>query len=333
VSRTPHPPKLLLPGLDPGRLLANRYVLLDWLGRGGMADVYLGRDIEDGQLVAVKAMAEEHRESAPHRLRMSREAEVLRRVQHPNVIRLLDAGESEEGIPFLILEPLVGETLADYLERRSCMDPIRALPLIIGLADGLEAAHLASVVHGDIKPHNIYLSGPLDQPSSVKLIDFGLACQLDRDFGEADREFVSGTIAYMAPEQIVAEPVDARTDVYGLGVVAFLWLTGELPFDAPNDLDLLANHLVSAAPPPSWLTASLSASYQEVILGALRKDPARRYPSMRALRDDLVRIERGEPVSCAAPGLATADRYEPRTERGRRAFDLFSRRALATAAA
>lgn len=333
MSRTPHPPKLLLPGLDPGRLLANRYVLLDWLGRGGMADVYLGRDIEDGQLVAVKAMAEEHRDSAPHRLRMSREAEVLRRVQHPNVIRLLDAGESEKGVPFLILEPLIGETLADYLARRPCMDPTQALPLIMGLADGLEAAHRASVVHGDVKPHNIYLSGPLDQPSSVKLIDFGLACQLDRDLEQADREFVSGTIAYMSPEQILAEPVDPRTDVYGFGVVAFLWLTGELPFDAPNDLDLLAHHLVSAAPPPSWLTSSLSAGWQEVILGALRKDPDRRYPSMRFLRDDLIRIGRGEPVQCPSTGLAAADRYEPRTERGRRAFELFSRRAFTTVAA
>jgi eukaryotic-like serine/threonine-protein kinase len=198
---------------------------------------------------------------------------------------------------------------------------------------GLVAAHGAGIVHRDVKPGNLFLLGPIGQPYGLKVIDFGLA-KGDTSSRISGHDIVLGTIEYMAPEQIVTDPSDARTDVYGLGVVMFRVFTGHLPFDVETDLELLAHQMFSPAPPPSWLNEKIDPRIERVILRAMRKRPENRYATMQAVVDDLERIlglspeEHVEPV----PKLPD-DTYEPRTAAGRGAAELLFRQWRGTVGA
>ncbi len=323
-GRTPHPPSVLRAGVELGRLLGGRYVLLDWLGRGGVADVFLGRDATNGELVAVKSLAREHHRSSLHRRRMLREGELGMRISHPNVVRTLDFGESSEGVPFVVLEPLVGETLHQALLRRgpSCWEEI--LPSARSLGAGLEAAHRAGVIHGDLTPSNVFLCGPPDEPLQIKLIDWGMAREPGLESRDHDGDTVGGTLEYLAPEQILADPIDPRTDVYGFGVLLFRWMTGEVPFDTPRAPGLLAHHLVSAAPPVSWLVDDIDPRVETLVMSALRKDPCNRYSAMTDLLEDLDRILEGRHDVHGAPLLREPDGYEARSEQGRWAITVLT---------
>lgn len=320
--RTPHPPKVLRSGTDLGRLLGGRFVVLDWIGRGGMADVFLARDVETARIVAIKLLAKELRASLPHRERMLREADLARAVVHPNVVTTFDAGQIEDGTPYLVLEPLVGETLHDYLARNRTMPVAMALPLLRQLAEGLLAIHDAGIVHGDIKPKNVFLCGPIDAPTAIKVIDFGLARPSGPLPDELDDETVAGTLEYLSPEQAVADALDERSDVYSFGVVAFRWLTGELPFDTHLGTQLLVHQLTSPAPPMSWLAQDIEPALEALVAVALRKAKENRYQNMLSLLADLELIEEGERVIFGAPVSVYPDSYEPRNELGRRALQL-----------
>ncbi|MGE5783894.1 MAG: serine/threonine-protein kinase, partial [Myxococcales bacterium] len=217
-----------------------------------MADVFLARDIQSARMVAIKILAKELRASRPHRERMRMEATLGQEVRHPNVVKCFGSGELEDGTPFIVLEPLVGETLHDYLVRNHTMPVCKALPLLRQLAEGLAAVHCAGIVHGDIKPKNVFLCGPVDEPDTVKIIDFGLACAFSASVEAAQDETIAGTLEYLSPEQAAADPLDERSDVYTFGIVAFRWLTGELPFDTHLGTQLLVHQLTSPAPPMSW---------------------------------------------------------------------------------
>lgn len=321
-SRSPHPPKVLRAGTDLGRLLGERYVVLDWIGRGGMADVFLARDAELGQLVAVKVLAQELRGIAAYRERMLREADIALSIEHPNVVRTLRADIARDGTPFIVLEALVGETLHDYLERHGSMTQSDALVLLRELGEGLRAVHAAGIVHGDIKPKNVFLCGPLDHPHTAKLIDFGLSRPAGGEGSPLDEETIAGTLEYLAPEQAVADAVDSRSDIYAFGVVAFRWLTGELPFETHLGTQLLVHQLVSPAPPLSWLNPEVPPALEALVLVAMRKAKENRYQSMDALLLDLEGIAEGEAVILGAPIATYPDEYHPETALGRRALEV-----------
>jgi serine/threonine-protein kinase len=316
---------VLKAGTDLGRLLGDRYVVLDWIGQGGMADVFLARDTYSGKLVAVKLLSSAWRISKPHRDRMLREAEIAKNVAHPTVVETLDAGVADCGTPYIVLEALVGETLHDYLERNGAMPVDRALPLLRQLAEGLRAVHDAGIVHGDVKPKNVFLCGPVDAPISVKLIDFGLARPLSPEVTELDDETIAGTLEYLAPEQAVADAVDPRSDIYAFGVIAFRWLTGELPFETAFGTQLLAHQLTSPAPPLSWLTPDIPPALEGLVLVAMRKAKENRYQSMATLLADLEAIDAGEPTIFGAPVVSYPDTYVPETELGKRALAVLLR--------
>jgi serine/threonine-protein kinase len=287
-----------------------------------MADVFLARDVATAQIVAVKLLAKELRQSLPHRVRMAREAELAQSVTHPNVVVTYASGQLEDGSPYLVLEPLVGETLHDYLCRNRTMPVTMALALLRQLAEGLMAIHGAGVVHGDIKPRNVFLCGPVDAPHSVKIIDFGLARGAGVESDSLDDETIAGTLEYLSPEQAVADTLDERSDIYSFGVVAFRWLTGELPFDTHLGTQLLVHQLTSPAPPMSWLTSDIEPALDALVAVALRKAKENRYQTMLALLSDLELIEEGERVILGAPVTVYPDSYEPRNELGRRALQL-----------
>jgi eukaryotic-like serine/threonine-protein kinase len=322
TPRTPHPPQVLRSGTDLGRLLGGRYIVLDWIGRGGMADVFLARDVESAQIVAIKLLAKELRGSRPHRERMLREAVLAQTVSHPNVVKTLDAGQLEDGTPYLVLEPLIGEPLHDYLNRHRTMPVSMALPLLRQLAEALAAIHGAGVVHADIKPKNVFLSGPVDAPTGIKIIDFGLARAIGPEVEAMDDETIAGTLEYLSPEQAVADALDERSDIYSFGVVAFRWLTGELPFDTHLGTQLLVHQLTSPAPPMSWLANDIEPALDALVAVALRKAKQNRYQTMLALLTDLEFILEGERVILGSPVLVYPDAYEPQNELGRRALQL-----------
>ncbi|MGC4063848.1 MAG: serine/threonine-protein kinase [Polyangiaceae bacterium] len=328
-SRSPHPPTALRSGTDLGQLLGGRYVVLDRIGCGGMAEVFLARDSLSGRFVAVKLLAEAHRGSSAYTNRMLREAELAVSVDHPNVVVTLDAGVEDAGTPFIVLEALVGETLHDYLERNGSMPVELALPLVRQLAEGLRAVHARGIVHGDIKPKNVFLCGPVGAPETVKLIDFGLARPVIIDSATPlDSETIAGTLEYLSPEQVVADTLDPRSDIYAFGVIVFRWLTGELPFDTQLGPQLLAHQLLSPAPPLSWLVPNVSRALDTLVGVAMRKARENRYPSMSALLADLDAILEGETEIQGTPVVTRPDAYRPLTTLGRRALEVLSRTDL-----
>jgi eukaryotic-like serine/threonine-protein kinase len=314
----------------PGDVIDGRYRIERLLGRG-MSEVYEVVDEAIQVHRALKILPTCEQNDAGHRIRLFREAEGTRRIAHPNIVHICSVASRDAAAPYFVMELLRGETMRQYLERVGPMAPGQALDLIREAAAGLAAAHSQEIYHRDVKPDNLFLCGTGGKVTGLKVIDFGLAraSQLAAEDGgpESVRSGpeVMGTAEYMAPEQVVADPADARSDVYSLGVVMFRLITRELPFDGASAHDLLAHQLASISPPPSWLIDQLDEGIDTLILTAVRKHPENRYPTMLAMLDDIERVSQGRPPK-GVPLKRSPDRYEPRSELGRSALELLTRR-------
>jgi len=303
-------------------VLGERYRLLTTLGTGGVATVWLARDLVTSERVAVKLLHAHLTEDAEVRERFANEGRAARKVQHPNVVRALDDGYHLRA-PYLVMEWVDGIPLSRHVAQHGPPPLDLALTLARHAARGLAAMHAAGVVHRDVQPNNLLLVGEAGEPYAIKVSDFGLAHvgadaeQLPAPMGSSD---------YLAPELVVGEPPDPRTDVYGLGVVMFYLLAGELPFAAPSRAQVLALHLLSSAPPPSWLLADGDPDIDRIVATALRKVPANRYATMTDMLKDIERalgLRQGAPRG--APLSEPNDRYRPSTEHGRRALEQMKR--------
>jgi serine/threonine-protein kinase len=290
-----------------GAIVADRYAIQGFVGAGGMARVYVAEDTTSGQRVAVKILRRDQISNRLARERFLREIEIARAIDHPNVVRIVDAGERADRSPFLVLEFLRGESVGEVLSREPYYLPERfALMLAKQASLGLGAAHAAGVIHRDVKPDNLFIGAD----GVLKVVDFGMA-KLKEGVVTATGMTV-GTVPYMAPEQALADNVDARTDVYGLGVTLFHMLAGCLPFDTDRDPLLVAQHLYVAPPAPTSIRPSLDPRVDRVVLTAMRKRPENRYPSMAALAADLERVLGERPGELQAPPLQIEpDLYEP----------------------
>ena len=329
-------------------LIADRYRVVGYLGQGGTAEVFLAEDqslLDQGSclgelslrqlrgapspaLVVIKRMKATVAESDELRMRFIAEARALRCVSHANVVRVLDLGEPEGCSPYLALEALRGESLGDFLRRDQVMSLPLAVRMMIEVGRALSAVHGANMVHRDIKPDNIFLVGPMGDPESFKVLDFGMA-RLSDESHNPDSTSILGTAQYMAPEQILVEPVDARTDVYALGMVLFRTVTGVLPFDVDAQSDLLRHQLFSPVPPAGWLDETLPPAIEQIIQRATRKAPSARFASMdemvAALEKFLVQAELPSSVRpSASPPPPKSDVYCPTTERGRQAAEVLA---------
>jgi serine/threonine-protein kinase len=287
--------------------------------------VYLAEDLATRTPVVVKMLSPETAASAEFRGRLVREAEAAKAIIHPNVVTVLDAGQTDEGAPFLVMEALLGESLGEYLRRAGSIPFDTALILLKQAAAGLGAAHRAGVVHRDVKPDNFLLLGPPGEPYGLKVIDFGLAKLWNGTSAGSGANNILGTAEYMAPEQILVETVDPRSDVYSLGVVMFRAFTGHLPFESVGQADLLRHQLFSPVPPPSWLNEDLDVQVDRIVQKSARKCRENRYPTMDAVIADLdvlLGLEARE-IS-AEPLTVTPDFYVPTSERGREAITLLA---------
>jgi serine/threonine-protein kinase len=260
-----------------------RYRVTRLIGSGGMGRVYEVEHVELGKRFVLKALQRElaRREDLVARLR--NEWRALARLEHPNIVNVTDAGTSQNDVPFYVMERLEGETLSALLHRQRRLVPQQALAIAAGILDGLHAAHQIGVVHRDVKPPNIFLTAP----TTVKVLDFGIAKIKDAKDVITARGLAVGTPRYMSPEQAQGTPVDARSDIYATGLMLFEMVSGVGPFDDARDHnELLLAHLGRKAP----LLSSISVVAPEldaVVAGMLAKDPRERPPSARQIADTL----------------------------------------------
>ncbi|HEX2876975.1 MAG TPA: protein kinase [Polyangiaceae bacterium] len=260
-----------------------RYRVTRLIGAGGMGRVYEVEHVELGKRFVLKALQRElsRREDLVARLR--NEWRALARLEHPNIVNVTDAGTSENGVPFYVMERLEGETLSALLHRQRRLVPQQALAIAAGILDGLHAAHQIGVVHRDVKPPNIFLTAP----TKVKVLDFGIAKIKDAKDVITARGLAVGTPRYMSPEQAQGSGVDPRSDIYATGLMLFEMVSGVGPFDDARDHnELLLAHLGRPAPPLSSISV-VAPELDAVVAAMLAKDPRERPPSARHIADTL----------------------------------------------
>lgn len=316
-----------LPPLEEAIIFGDRYQIEGPLDSGGTATIWLTRDLTSGKQRALKLLNENAAKDPILRGCFLAGARAAMGVHHPNVVRVLSVHEPNAARPFAVMELLRGEPLNATLAREIRLAPELVVSLARGAARGLAAAHEKGLVHCDVKPENLFVIQHGGEPA-LKLLDFDLAFIHDREEKPAEdgRVMLRGTAKYMAPEQIVGDRVDARTDVYGLGVVLFRLLTGHVPFDLDLSTTLLRHHLSSPVPPPSWLVDELDPRLDALVVRATRKDPANRYQDMTSLLADLdaIALDVDFPEPHSSPAV---DRYTPQSDQAREAV-----RALESAA-
>ncbi len=273
----------------PGTLVAGRYRIVSVAGVGGMGVVYRARDEELGVDAALKVLRPDLGSDPGVLERFRSELRLAREVTHKNVVRIHDIGE-HEGLRFLTMRYVEGRSLSEVLEREGPMPPERAVSIVRQVASALEEAHRAGVIHRDLKPGNILL----DAEDSAFITDFGVARSLASD-GLTRAGAVVGTPDYLSPEQIAGDPVDGRTDLYALGIVFYEMLTGQLPFRAGSQAEMLGQRLAGRARDLSESGIHAPAWLRAVVRRLLERSPPRRYPDAAALVADLDRA-RAAPI-------------------------------------
>lgn len=270
-----------------GVLVADRYELLRSIGEGGMATVWLAHDQALDCLCALKLLHADHAENTEVRVRFEREAAVVARIASTNVVRIIDRGQWR-GLPYIAMEYLDGEDLGARLRRQGRLEPWETHEVIVQIACGLTQAHARGVVHRDVKPENIFLV-PDASGEVAKLLDFGVAKQLltsPTDTPTSAGLFL-GTVHYASPEQLRADNVDWRSDLWSLGVVAFECLTGRRPFDADSVAELCVAVLHKPLPRVTEFDGDLPPELEAWFQRAFARDPERRFQSARELANAL----------------------------------------------
>jgi len=247
------------------------------LGRGGMGILFLAVEPGLERRVALKLIAPEAAADDVFTRRFAEESRIAASIEHPNVVPIYAAGE-EDGVPWIAMRYVPGSDLGRRIAREGRLDPEQAVALVAQVGNGLDAIHAAGLVHRDVKPANVLLSG---DPGSehAYITDFGVARNVATQSGLTQTGRFVGTLDYVAPEQISGEPIDARVDVYALGCLLFKLLTGEVPFPREGEAARLYAHLNDPPPAPSLYVPSISMALDDVVARAMSKSPGDRYPS------------------------------------------------------
>ncbi|GAC1346150.1 MAG: hypothetical protein NVSMB23_23310 [Myxococcales bacterium] len=294
---------------DPllGQLVAGRFLIEDLIGQGGMGKVYKARHVERAIPVALKLLKPALLGDPTLVGRFEREASAASRLHHPNVVEVLEFGSTGPGgTLFIALEYVEGKDLRVLLRDEWPLDEGRLCHLLAQALSALGEAHAHSVIHRDLKPENIMVAPGTGAGEQAKVLDFGIAKILDGGLPALTRsDVVCGTPQYMAPEQATGTGLDARSDLYAIGVILYQLCTGRLPFDGLNAMDVLTQHVNDPPRPPRLRApdAPISAAMERLILRALEKDPARRPQSAEEFRGLLLDVASG----AAAPGAPPLD--------------------------
>ena len=268
-----------------GRLLDDRYEILEMIGSGGMAVVYKARCNRLNRLVAIKILKEELSKDEEFRRRFHAESQAVAMMSHPNIVSVYDVSHSEN-VDYIVMELIDGITLKQYMEQKQVLNWREALHFATQIAKALEHAHSRGIIHRDIKPHNIMVL----KDGSVKVADFGIA-QMASAQSTLTREAL-GSVHYISPEQAKGAHVDARTDLYSLGVVMYEMLTGRPPFDGDTPVSVAIQHINAKAVPPRQLNPSIPVGLEQITMHAMTADRDKRYSSATEMLEDLEKFRR-----------------------------------------
>ena len=269
-----------------GKILDDKYEVIELIGAGGMGTVYRGRHLVIEKQVAIKFLHGSLTGQSEVVKRFYREAQAAAAVRHNNIIDVMDLGVSPAGEPYIVMEFLEGEGLAEYLEKHSPLDLATTCGIIEAALLALEAAHAKGIVHRDLKPDNIFLLNRVGEPLGIKLIDFGISKFMSKpDQTKLTQDgTMLGTPAYMSPEQARGlDVVDQRTDLYAIGVILYQMLAGRVPFTGVNYSELLLNMLTTEPVDPVTINPTFPEVARPVIEKALKKDPKERYQSAKEM--------------------------------------------------
>jgi beta-lactam-binding protein with PASTA domain/predicted Ser/Thr protein kinase len=273
-----------------------RYELSHQIARGGTAQVYLARDLRLDRPVALKVLFPELSNDPSFVERFRREAQAAANLSHPNIVPVFDWGESERTY-FIVMEFVDGQPLSSIIRERGPLPAREAAEIGSAIAKALSYAHRHGVVHRDIKPGNVLITGD----GVVKVTDFGIARAIGSDENVTQTGLVMGTATYFSPEQAQGLSVDGRSDVYSLGVVCYEMVTGRPPFSGETPVSIAYQHVREEAPRPRSIEPGIPAPFEAIVLHAMEKSPAQRYATAQELGADLDRFHRGAPVLAPMP--------------------------------
>jgi serine/threonine protein kinase len=279
-----------------GRTLLGKYKVERLLGQGGMGSVWLGHHVITERQVAVKVLDARFLANTAVVQRFGREARSASAIQHEGIVEVLDLDMTEEGVPFLVMELLDGESLAKRIERKGKLGEDETVRIAAQLLDALHAAHERGVIHRDLKPDNVFIVPGGRRGDRVKILDFGISSKVDEATAKLTvTGSVLGTPHYMSPEQASGDQdLDRRADIYAAGVLLYECVVGQVPFDAPNYNKLLRTILEGKPVPPIERGAMISRAMQDVILLAMHRDRAERPATASALRQLVVAAHHGK---------------------------------------
>ena len=272
-----------------GRMLDDRYEILELIGSGGMANVYKARCHRLNRLVAIKILKSDLADNADFRRRFRDESRAVAQLSHANIVSVYDVSTSGE-TEYIVMELIDGITLKQYMERRGRMDWRESLHFISQIMRGLSHAHSRGIIHRDIKPQNIMVL----RDGSVKVADFGIACLANAS--QTLTQEALGSVHYISPEQARGDRIDARSDIYSAGVVLYEMLTGRLPFEGDSAVSVAIQHLSSVPLAPRDIDPSIPEPLELICMKAMNSDPDKRYPTADAMLEDLEKFRKDPTV-------------------------------------
>ena len=272
-----------------GRMLDDRYEILELIGSGGMANVYKARCHRLNRLVAVKILKSDLADNADFRRRFRDESRAVAQLSHANIVSVYDVSTSGD-TEYIVMELIDGITLKQYMERRGRMDWRESLHFITQIMRGLSHAHSRGIIHRDIKPQNIMVL----RDGSVKVADFGIACLANAN--QTLTQEALGSVHYISPEQARGDRIDARSDIYSAGVVLYEMLTGRLPFEGDSAVSVAIQHLSSVPLAPRDIDPSIPEPLELICMKAMNSDPDKRYPTADAMLEDLEKFRKDPTV-------------------------------------
>lgn len=267
--------------LEAGRTLNGRYKIKSLIGTGGMAAVYLAKDLILDRLVAIKVLRLDFRQNDDAMRRFRREALSATQLTHPNIVGVYDVGQSQE-MNYIVMEYVEGTDLKDYVRQKGALHPIEAVRIMMQIVSAIAAAHQNRIIHRDIKPQNILI----DKEGNVKITDFGIAVALS-DTSLTQTNTLLGSVHYLSPEQARGGMATIQTDIYALGIVLYELLTGKVPFDGESAVSIALKHFQEPLPSIVNPKAMVPQSLENIVLKATAKDPMHRYKSCYEMFQDL----------------------------------------------